>query len=206
MAIVPLALGDLAEIVGVYADAFHDYPVMRFTLGDRGDYDRRLSRLVELFVAGRAYRGEPMFGIRDATGLLIGAATMSIPKPVDGPAEFLLLREDIWKELGAEERQRYEAFSTATQRIELPSPHMHLNMIGVRQSHQGQGLARRLLEQAHQLSHGNESRGTSLTTELERNVRLYEHFGYEVRGHVRVDDALETWVLFRENERPPRDT
>jgi hypothetical protein len=36
----------------------------------------------------------------------------------------------------------------------------------------------------------------SLTTEVPQNVRLYEHFGYEVVGHARVSPELETWGLF----------
>jgi len=41
------------------------------------------------------------------------------------------------------------------------------------------------------------STGVSLSTELSRNLPLYEHFGYRVRGHARVGDTLETWTRFR---------
>lgn len=74
-------------------------------------------------------------------------------------------------------------------------------MIGVRRSHLGQGLARQLLEAVHTMSQNDPiSRGVTLTTEDFRNVSLYEHFGYESVGHVRIDAQLETWGFFRSNE------
>jgi len=36
----------------------------------------------------------------------------------------------------------------------------------------------------------------TLTTETPANLSLYDHFGYQVRGHVRVSPALESWGLF----------
>lgn len=199
MRVTPLSFGHLAEIVDVFSDAFHDYPVMRYALGATQPYDGRLHRLVELFVSGRAYRNEPMLGVRDETGTLVGAATMTLPDPTDPPAPFFELRESIWRELGADTRGRYEAFITATQRFPIAVRHYHLNMIGVRRAHQGRGVARALLEAVHELAGRDDgSGGVSLSTERAPNVRLYEHFGYRVHGHARVDDGLETWVLFRE--------
>ena len=193
-----LSSADLPEIVSVFSDAFRDYPVMRHVLGTGEPYDRRLDRLVELFVSGRAYRHEPMLGIRDATGRLVAAATLTLPAIQDPPAAFVALRESIWAELGAAARETYEAFIAATQHFPLASPHYHLNMIGVRRSHQGNGLARQLLEVVHAMSDASpESSGVSLTTELPGNVELYRHFGYILHGHAPVSADLETWVLFR---------
>ncbi len=195
---VRLSPADVPEIVAVFSDAFRDYPVMRNVLGSASPYDQRLDRLVELFVSGRAHRNEPMLGIRDATGMLVAAATMTLPAVQDPPATFVALRESIWTELGAPARAAYEAFVAATQQFPIPPPHYHLNMIGVRRSHQGSGRARTLLDAVHALSDAaGESSGVSLTTEVPANVELYRHFGYHVVGHARVAADLETWVLFR---------
>ena len=195
---IRLAPADVPEIVSVFTDAFRDYPVMRYVLGSGSSYDQRLDRLVELFVSGRAYRNEPMLGIRDATGGLAAAATMTLPAVQDPPAPFVALRESIWTELGARARAAYEAFIAATQQFPIAAPHYHLNMIGVRRSHQGLGLARVLLDTVHALSDASgESSGVSLTTEVPANVELYRHFGYNVHGHARIAADLETWVLFR---------
>jgi hypothetical protein len=40
----------------------------------------------------------------------------------------------------------------------------------------------------------------TLNTEDPNNLKLYEHFGYEILGHVQVSEALETWGLFRPDE------
>jgi GNAT superfamily N-acetyltransferase len=111
------------------------------------------------------------------------------------------LRAEVWAELGSDARARYDAYTAATQQLVIGTPHYHLNMIGVRRSHQGQGLARVLLDAVHERSGGDaRSTGVSLTTEHAGNVRLYEHFGYRIRGHARVAEALETWMLFRQND------
>jgi GNAT superfamily N-acetyltransferase len=197
-----LSAPDVPDLVSVFSDAFRDYPVMRFVLGSDAPYQQRLDRLVELFVSGRAHRNEPMLGVRGASGSLVAAATMTLPTIQDPPATFLALRESIWIELGAPARAAYEAFVAATQQFPIPAPHYHLNMIGVRRSHQGSGLARTLLDAVHALSDASdESAGVSLTTEVPANVELYRHFGYHVLGHARVGADLETWVLFRPRPR-----
>jgi len=195
----PLSFGDLADLVAVMSDAFHDYPVMRYVLGPAEPYDERLRTLVELFVSNRVYRNDPMIGVRDETGALVGAATMTLPKPMDPPPALLGLRERLWAELGAAARTRYDEFVAVTQRVAIPEPHYHLNMIGVRRSHHGRGLARVLLDAVHERSRAEAgSSGVSLTTERPANVRLYEHFGYRVVGQGRVGGAFETWTLFRD--------
>jgi GNAT superfamily N-acetyltransferase len=202
MAVIPLSIGDLAEIVDVMSDAFHDYPVMRYVLGAGESYDERLRTLVELFVSNRAYRDDPMIGVRDGSGTLIGAATMTLPTPREPPPILLALRETLWGQLGADVRARYDEFVAATQQFAIAEPHYHLNMIGVRRSHHGRGLARPLLDAVHERSRSDSgSAGVSLTTERPANVRLYEHFGYRVTGHARVGEAFETWTLFRVNGR-----
>jgi len=205
MTVTTLALDNVVEIVSVLSDAFHEYPVMQHILGPdapgASPYPVRLHRLVQLFVSERAYRNEPLMGVRDANGVLVGAAIMTLPGSPDPPATLVALRESIWAELGAESRRRYDAYASAANFFAGVEPHHHLNMIGVRRSHQGLGLSRQLLAAVHELGQANPaSPGTSLTTERQVNVPLYEHFGYRVEGHTRVTSALETWGMFR-----PRD-
>lgn len=199
----PLAFDHLVEIVSVLADAFHDYPVMRYVLGPDAPgvgapYPVRLHRLVQLFASGRAYRNDPMIGVRDENGALIGAAVMTMPVAKDPPLTFVALRESIWAELGAAPRSRYDAYAAAANFFAAMAPHHHLNMIGVRRAHQGIGLARDLLGGVHGIADSDDaSTGVSLTTERAENVPFYEHFGYRVVGHARVGPGLETWGMFR---------
>jgi GNAT superfamily N-acetyltransferase len=202
MIVAPLSFDHVVEVVSVLTDAFHDYPVMRYVLGPDvpgagAPYRVRLHRLLQLFVSGRAYRNEPMLGVRDAGGL-VGAAVMSLPDAKDPPPAFIALRESIWAELGAEARARYDGYVGAAQFFVTAPRHHHLNMIGVLRSQQRTGLARVLLGAVHDLASADpSSAGVSLTTERAENVALYERFGYRVEGHARVSSELETWGMFR---------
>ena len=186
------------DIVAVMCDAFRDYPVMRFIVGEvHGDYDNRLRQLVAYFVYRRVALNAPVFGMVDR-GSVVAAATMTPPAEPEMPAGVIARRDAAWAALGDEARLRYEAYAAATKPFTIASPHHHLNMIGVRHSHMGQGLARPLLDAAAAQSDDDPgSSGVSLTTELPRNLTLYQYFGYEIVGHARISSDLETWGLFR---------
>jgi GNAT superfamily N-acetyltransferase len=198
MAVTVLPAERFEEVVTVLCDAFFDYPVMRFVLGDRPDYGARLRRLIGLFVAARVSRDELMLGVEASSGDLTAAALVNLPGDRAAAPWFDELREAVWAELGHAERTRYDAFGAASHAYDPPEPHHHLGMIGVRGSHRGTGLGRVLLERVHQIAAtAPESAGVSLTTELPANVTLYEHFGYRVAGHSRIAPELETWSMFR---------
>jgi GNAT superfamily N-acetyltransferase len=186
-------------VVDVLCEAFRDYPVMRFVLGQDDGPDRaeRLRQLVHFFVMARALRGEPLLGIREGDEL-VAAAIMSFPDGGASPPELAALRDALWHRLGPEARSRYERCGEVWQELGVTVPHVHLNMIGVRRGHQGRGLARRLLEEAQEISRSTSgSQGVTLTTEDTRNVSVYEHVGYHVVGHARIAPELETWAMFR---------
>lgn len=190
--------GDVPTIVAVLCDAFADYPVMRYVLADAGSsYAHHLPILVRFFVMARMLRGEPMLGIGEGSALW-GVALMSRPGSAAAPVELEGLRGALWGQLGAAARQRYEAFGAAHEPFAVRTSHFHLNMIGVRKTEQGRGLSRRLLDAVHRRSREDrDSQGVTLTTEDPAKVSFYEHFGYELRGHVRVAPELETWAFYR---------
>jgi GNAT superfamily N-acetyltransferase len=192
---------DVPEVVRVLCDAFADYPVMRFILPETTGYRERLATLVNLFVMARVLREETLLGVPTPAGLG-AAALVSDPAGPESPPAFAALRETVWKTLGPGPRERYEAFGRAWADFPVPEPHLHLNMIGVSSAHRGRGYARPLLEYVQEMSREHPtSQGVSLTTELPRNLALYEHFGYEVRRHVRIAPDLESWAMFRPDDR-----
>ncbi len=177
---------------------------MRSVLGSRPGYRERLETLVGFFVANRVAKQELLLGIPDDSGALVAAALVNLPRPPEEPAWLRRRREEVWAALGMEERARYEAFGRATQQFEVTPPHHHLGMIGVRHSHHGTGLGRVLLDHVHAVADADsQSAGVSLSTELEKNVGLYQYFGYCVAGHDRVSPDLETWVCFRPRATAP---
>jgi len=180
----------------VLCEAFHDYPVMRFVLGEGPDYDRRLRWLISLFVAARALRGEPILGIADGESGAVAAALVTLPGR-ESPPELIAKRQSFWNEIGSGAKARYDHYRSVAGSIGVPTPSHHLNMIGVRRASQGRGFARVLVEAIHQLAQADTaSAGVSLNTEAAENVPLYEHLGYRVSGRARVTDGIETWAMF----------
>ena len=193
---------DFHDVVDVLADAFSDYPVMRFVLGETGNTAPRLSELIGLFVFRRIRLGGPMFGVRNETGALVGAAVMTLPAEPQPSAEVLQRRDEVWRSLGEDCRDRHDAYGAAAKTVLISEPHHHLNMIGIRHAQHGRGLARPLLEAATNLAATDpNSAGLTLTTETPANVRLYQHFGFEIVGEVDVAPGVKTWGLFRKNPR-----
>lgn len=202
MAVELLAAAETDAVVSVLAESFSDYPVMRYVLGGGATYGRRLLTLIGFFVAARVLRQEPVLGVRDAAGQLAAVAIVTLPRSAPEPLELTSRREVVWTELGAAARGRYEAYGTACSQFAIQEPHHHLNMIGVRPSHAGRGLARMLLEAVEDMVRSDPaSAGVSLTTETSWNVSLYQHFGYRMVGRVRVAEDLDSWSFFRERQR-----
>ena len=201
---VPLAAERVEDVIDVMTDAFLDYPLMPWVVGQGGEEATRVRRLVAFFIKRRVVKGGPLFGVFDRDRLA-AAAALTLPVEPAPPPGITALEIDVWRELGEEPRQRYQAYADATAKFFIGlGPHHHLNMIGVRPSHKGQGLARPLLETIQQLSDAEpNSSGVSLTTELERNLTLYQHFGYSVIAQNDVAGAqFRTWGLFRRKAAP----
>jgi ribosomal protein S18 acetylase RimI-like enzyme len=188
------------RVEDVLCEAFRDYPVMRFVLGEGpAGYDERLRTLVNVFVMARALRREPFFVVEAEGGRLLGATTVSFPSGEDPPA-VAELREHGWAVLGNGARQRYGQCVAAWRTLDVDRPQVHVNMIGVRRDCRGRGLSRDMLERVHALSRDTPgSEGITLTTEHAGNVALYRHLGYEVIGQAAIAPGIETWSFFRPN-------
>jgi GNAT superfamily N-acetyltransferase len=189
------------EAVDVLSDAFFDYPVMRFVIGQAGNtYDHRLRTLVHFFTAARFVRNDLVMGVATDQDRIVAVANVNRPGERESPPELDQLREQVWRDLGDAARSRYAAYGEATRKFVIEQPHYHLGMLGVQRSHTGQGLARRLLDALHERSHHDpESRGVTLNTEDPGNIPLYQHFGYRVIGQERVSDVLQTWAFYRDD-------
>ena len=198
MKVVNLSKVDAEKVVDVLCEAFYNYPVMRYVLGDKKDYDNRLFKIISYFVANRALRNEPMFGIKNAENKLVAAAIVTLPEEIPQPVELIKRRESLWTEIGSDERKRYEAYGKAASVFRPKELQHHLNMIGVRKAYQGKGLARQLITAVEELAikHPTSS-GVSLDTEVESNVNFYLHLGYKLIGQTKVDNHFTTWGFFK---------
>lgn len=196
------------EATEVLCDAFRDYPVMEWVLGRewprQGGATRGegLRQLVRFFVMARVVRKEPVLALQAPSGKLLGVATLTLPDSPPAPDQLDPFRQEVWNLLGTEARSRYEMLGRMWQTFQMPDPHHHLNMIGVRAGQAGRGVGRRLLDEVHRLvAEDPKSVGISLTTETEENVSLYRHMGYRVVGEGQVPatgpPAIRSWGMFR---------
>ncbi|HUR94331.1 MAG TPA: GNAT family N-acetyltransferase [Gemmatimonadales bacterium] len=184
------------EVGRVVREAFADYPVMRYVLGEGGDYAARLHTLIGFFHGARVLRDDAILGVYIEKELR-GTALCSLPDRVP-PPELDRLRERTWTELGPEARARYDSCVRAWEPVGVPESNVHVNMLAVPPRYQGRGLGRVLLERVHAISRERaDSCGVTLTTETEANVSLYRHLGYEIVGRRTIAPGLETWGLFR---------
>jgi GNAT superfamily N-acetyltransferase len=184
------------DVIGVLCDAFADYPIMQYVLGEGGDYGARLRTLIGFFAGARFLRQDAIIGV-SVDGELRGVALCSLPDRVP-PPEMDQLRERTWAALGADARARYDRCVEVWTPLGVAEPNVHLNMLAVPTKHQGQGLARALLDRVHALSRErDDSRGVTLTTEVESNVELYRHVGYRIVGQGTIAPGLETWGMYR---------
>lgn len=184
------------DAVRVLCEAFGDYPVMRYVLGDRDWYPERLRTLIGFFHGARVLRDDAILGVSDGDKLVAVALT-SLPDRVD-PPEVDLLGEETWAALGADARARYDDCIRAWDSTGVDEPYIHVNMLAVVPGYQGRGLGRALLERVQAMSRERaDSRGVTLSTESERNVALYRHLGYRVVGQATIAPGVETWDFFR---------
>jgi GNAT superfamily N-acetyltransferase len=198
IAIERIAPANAAEVVDVLWESFYDYPVMRFVLGDAPHYDRRLARMISLFVGARALLNDVMLGARH-NGELIAVATTSDPAVAPHP-ELAAMREECWRELGADAKARYDLYVNAWDAMASSAPQLHVNMLGVRRAHQRGGLARALLDGVHGMARASDKwTGVSLTTESPRNVSFYERQGYQIIGQREVAPGWQAWSFWRSN-------
>lgn len=191
--------GSVDSVVDTLHEAFIDYPVMKFVLGSgEADFQEQHRRLVELFVMARVISKHPLFGIGEP-GHLVAAATVSLPESADVSAELAEYRKKTWSGFSAQAKARYDVYVDACEQFDEERPHHHLNMVGVRDSHKGSGLGKRLVEHVIGLADQHpRSLGVSLTTEVETNVPFYERLGFRIVGHVEVEPGFQTWGFFRE--------
>jgi len=194
MTVEKLTREEKPEIVSVLVAAFYNYPVMRFILRNSPDYEIHLKAIMEFYSEARLSKMRPVLGVRaDDSLVAVALVDVSSLKPwFELKTELVRLKTTI----GEEAYSRLELYETKTAGAEPAYPHHFLGMLAVRPEHRGKGYSRMLLEEVRRLSITDpESSGICLTTEDPENVRLYQHFGYQVVSETDIED-LHSWCMF----------
>lgn len=189
----------LDEAADVLARAFEHYPVMRYVFADQdAAYQRVLQALFRFSCETRLVRGWPLLGSVHAQDL-VGVAGVNGFEEAEQSDLLTALSEQFEAFIGPRASERFARFGAVTEAYRPDQPHLYLGVLGVHPDAQGQGHGRALLDAVHTLAEAHPTAtGVALDTELLTNVRLYEHAGYHVTGHARLDD-LDIWSMFRPN-------
>ena len=115
----------------------------------------------------------------------------------------MLVSGAIWPamKMGMEAGRKMQVFDQYMERKHselVPVRHWYLFLLGVDPQHQGKGYASTLLR--GMLSRvDEEDLPCYLETEVERNVPIYEHFGFDVIDEFIVPDTMvKIWAMLRE--------
>jgi GNAT superfamily N-acetyltransferase len=98
-------------------------------------------------------------------------------------------------------REAYFSYITALRTRVTPERYWYLQAIGVDPVYQGQGLAGGLLKPMLARA-DREGLPCFLETQLEKNVKLYEHFGFKVAEEGIIPGSnIKSWVMGREGKK-----
>ena len=187
---------DKIAALNILCAAFHDYPVMRYVIGETDpEYDGKVRELISLFVEGRVMRNVPLIGLYDAKSLL-GVAVISPPEEIAMPPELAECYAQVERQLGREAMARFDRYDEACEATDPGHLAHYLGMIGVRPDAQGRGLGRQLIEAAKDRARSHpKSTGITLNTECESNLPFYESVGF-VKGSEADVGPLPTWSFY----------
>jgi len=163
-------------------------------------------------IAARKDRSEHLFEFELRYGMIYGDVYTTSPG-VEGVAVWLPSDKSeitLWRafragglglqrHLGKETMDRLMAFSATVDNLHkkhIPSPHCYLFFIGVDPSFQGKGYAGRLLRPMLERLDMKKI-PCYLNTQNEKNISLYEHFGFRVIDQLTLPDSdiLHTAML-----------
>lgn len=197
--IIHLEPNDAVNAVAVLVDAFFEYPVMRYVLGEADrSYPDHIRALIGFFVESRFDVGAPVLGITHKTASNLVAVAV-----VDRPATHHAGQEERVRRLrdliGDQAMTRLKSFADAIGPLEPTEGYYYLGMMGVIEKFRGRDLSRLLIEEIGAMSDQDPgSTGILLTTEDSGNLALYEALGFAVIGEAETPDkVLHSWTMFK---------
>ncbi|MFP4345069.1 MAG: GNAT family N-acetyltransferase [Anaerolineales bacterium] len=200
---------DLSRAAALIAESFREEGFTRNTLDlSTPAQQARFTEAVELRLLLSRARGEE-FVVATIGETLVGIAIVKPPAPEALPwyrqAGIVLRR--VPRLLGllkdAYLGRIVQFIPTAKLSVPLPQPYYTLDVLAVAPDHQGQGIARQLVEHVHaQCDEDEQASGCYLLTGDEKNTQIYRRFGYRV-VEAKQGGPVTAWHMFRPH--PARD-
>ncbi len=189
--------GQLTVCIDVLAQAFSDDPLMAYIWPDATRRRAALYRWFAISIRGHHFhsgrvdftgtsvKGIEAVAVWDSPGQWQTSATSTVrsfPKLLSALRTRIPAALHVRKTLDAHHPDR---------------PHWYLSNIGTLSSARGQGLAGALLE--HQLAECDRTETPAyLVCTMDRNIGLYEHFGFTVTEEFSLEPATPLWSMWRE--------
>lgn len=195
---------DVEDASTALAAAFDDYPWTELTV-PADSRAERLRSLYELILGEMVVPHGRLWVAREPGGRMLGAAGWLTPETDPPPALLTRIEEEVRRLRGG----RAGAAALAEQAVAAVAaqswgevPHWFLGTAGVVPEARGRGVGTALLAAGLEAvdAHGAVAR---LETSLERNVRLYQRFGFTVSAGVTLPGDVPCWLMQRE-PRPGR--
>lgn len=174
--------------VATLTTAFSSDPLMRWFFPSAHDYLAYFSRFVDA-LAGRAFEHETAYHAGDFAG-----AALWLPPGVESDGEGLGAL--ITTALPEHRQPSVVEFGEQVEAHHPTEPVWYLPLIGVDPTGQGRGYGSALLEHALEICDADHV-PAYLESSNDRNIPLYERFGFEVTGEIRVDDSPPLWPMLR---------
>jgi ribosomal protein S18 acetylase RimI-like enzyme len=197
--VIRVTKADAKTAAVMLAEAFHNYPESVYLMPDEVKRRRQQPRIYHLVVKNWTRSG-------DVYATSKKMESVAVWYLVDGkePAWRRGLSLGWWwqslfmdRENGKRQTAYWE-YIHSTRAGVAPAHYLYLMMIGVAPAFQGQGyggqLLRTMLGQAD-----SSNLPVLLETQLESNIKLYEHFGFKVVNEgIITGTNIKSWVMIRE--------
>lgn len=174
--------------VWAVAMGFSVDPVARWMYPEPADHIRWFPSFVRAF-AGKAFESGTAFISSDLAG-----AALWLPPGVEPDGEAI---EVVVENSATEDIKRHmPAIFEAMADWHPKEPHWYLPMIGVDPFMQGKGIGSALVARSLELVDADEL-PAYLESSNPRNIGLYQRFGFEVVGSIKVGDAPPLFPMYR---------
>lgn len=190
----PADVSDLDRAAEVLGDAFADYPWTRWTV-DPSEHQRRIIALQRIALEHFAL---PFGAVSVST---IGGEIQSVVAWSDSAAMSLgTVDPAVLANIAELEGSKHEASKSADRQVERLRPknrHLLLGTVGTTRHMQRRGLATKTLAPLLQAG-DDDAVEVWLETSSESNVNFYRRHGFEVEGHLVIQDGgPAVWVMSR---------
>lgn len=181
------------------AKAFENYPISVFFEPNDAKRKKQQPKIFRMVLQDNIANGIVYSTSSEMKGVAVWAL-IDNKKPLSKPRRtigkwFRSLFED------KEHRRRQQAFfdySSAVRSRVVPDKYWYLQILAVAPAYQGRGLAGRLLRPMLARA-DREGLPVYLETQLQKNVTLYEHFGFKVAEEGDIPGSnVHSWAMVRE--------